>query len=111
MLACFLPFASDIVSGGGTRRGIVGHCNFGVLCVWFLAGLDVSFRVCESSAPLSESRRSGAIGLRPVFGRKLAWRSYILLGRKRWRVVVRGIGTVSFVVSSVSFPFPLPFLC
>ena len=26
-------------------------------------------------------------------------------------MVVRGIGTVSFVVSSVSFPFPLPFFC
>ena len=29
--------------------------NFEVLCVWFLAGLDVGFRDCESSAPLSES--------------------------------------------------------
>ena len=42
----FLPFTSDIVSGGGPRLGIVGHCNLGVLCVRFLAGLDVSFRVC-----------------------------------------------------------------
>ena len=74
LLACFLPYVSDIVGGGGPRQSIVGHCNFVVLCVWFLAGLDVSFRVCESSAPLSESRRRRVIGLRPVFRRKLAWR-------------------------------------
>lgn len=48
------------------------------------------------------------IGLGPVFRCKLTCRSYILLGRKRWSVVVRGIGTVFLGLPVLLFLFLSP---